>query len=382
MRRAMTSIDGAFSCSPSTCRGGRLQQCQGGRRGAVARPERKLSASAGSVDRAMRTLGLFGVRRDKGVRIVDVHAQRIVAWHAATTKQTDLVMIPLRVALWQRGREGHPTEPGELIHHSDAGSQCTSLRLTEHLALEDIRPSIGTVGDAYDNALMESIIGLYKAECIRTTVFHDGPYKTIADVEYATAGWVDWYNNRGSTRPSATSRRSSTSKPTTLPSTESRTPYRNGREPGALQTEGRTYYRRKLAAGKTKIEALRCLKRRISDAIYRQLLADARAQPNRSVGTGPGGHCGATQESSAVDLPPHIDTSDQPLPGPAKPTLQPTPRQPERPPANDATDHRLTTEGSRNDRAPETQYRALSGRPASPPLSAAVRETFSIVPRR
>ncbi len=199
-------------------------------------------ASAGSVDRAMRTLGLAGVRRDKGIRttipakdgtragdllnrdftaaapnrtwvtdftycrtwagfvyvafIVDVFAQRIVAWHAATTKATDLVMIPLRMALWQRDREGHPTEPGELIHHSDAGSQYTSLRLTEHLALQEIRPSIGTVGDAYDNALMESINGLYKAECIRTTVFHDGPYKTIADVEYATAGWVDWYNNR------------------------------------------------------------------------------------------------------------------------------------------------------------------------------------------
>ena len=74
--------------------------------------------------------------------------------------------------------------------------QYTSIRFTEHLALEGITPSIGTVGDAYDNALMESIIGLFKTECIRTTVFHDGPYKTIADVEYATAGWVDWYNNR------------------------------------------------------------------------------------------------------------------------------------------------------------------------------------------
>ena len=198
--------------------------------------------SAGSVDRAMRTLGLSGVRRDKGIRttilakdgnragdlldrdftaaapnlvwitdftyvrtwagftyvafIVDVYAQRIVAWHAATTKHTDLVMIPLRMALWQRDREGCPTVAGELIHHSDAGSQYTSLRLTEHLALEEIRPSIGSVGDAYDNALMESINDLYKAECIRTTVFHDGPHKTIADVEYATAGWVDWYNNR------------------------------------------------------------------------------------------------------------------------------------------------------------------------------------------
>ncbi len=199
-------------------------------------------ASAGAVDRAMKALGLKGVRRDKGVRttiqakdghragdlldrdftaaapnlvwvtdftycrtwagfvyvafIVDVFAQRIVAWHAATAKVTDLVMIPLRMALWQRDREGHPVVPGELIQHSDAGSQYTSVRFTEHLALEQIKPSIGSVGDAFDNALMETINGLYKAECIRTTVFHDGPYKTLADVEYATAGWVDWYNER------------------------------------------------------------------------------------------------------------------------------------------------------------------------------------------
>ena len=80
--------------------------------------------------------------------------------------------------------------------NTDAGSQYTSIRFTEHLELEGISPSIGSVGDAYDNALMETVNGLYKAECIRTTVFHDGPYKSIADVEYATAGWVDWYNNR------------------------------------------------------------------------------------------------------------------------------------------------------------------------------------------
>ena len=64
--------------------------------------------------------------------------------------------------------------------------QYTSIKFTEHLALEGIRPSIGSVGDAFDNALMETINGLYKAECIRTTVFHDGPYKTLADVEYAS----------------------------------------------------------------------------------------------------------------------------------------------------------------------------------------------------
>ena len=128
--------------------------------------------------------------------IVDVFSQRILAWQAATDRRTELVVTPLRIALWDRGRQGHPVEPGQLLHHSDAGSQYTSIRFTEHLALEGIAPSIGTVGDAYDNALMESIIGLFKTEAITTTVFHDGPYKTLADIEYTTAGWVDWYNHR------------------------------------------------------------------------------------------------------------------------------------------------------------------------------------------
>ena len=83
-----------------------------------------------------------------------------------------------------------------MLHRLVEPGQYTSIVLTEHLALEQIAPSIGSVGDAYDNALMETINGLYKAECMRTTIFHDGPYKTIADVEYATAGWVDWYNHR------------------------------------------------------------------------------------------------------------------------------------------------------------------------------------------
>jgi transposase InsO family protein len=214
-----------------------------GRRKMTALVRRTLAgASPGSVDRGMRLLGLSGVLRAKGVRttiqakdgkragdllnrdftapapnrvwvtdftyvrcwagwvyvafILDVFSQRIVAWHAATNKETELVMIPLRMALWQRDREGHQVGVGELIHHSDAGSQYTSILLTEHLELEGIAASIGSVGDAYDNALMETVNGLYKAECVRTTVFHPGPYKTIADVEYATAAWVDWYNNR------------------------------------------------------------------------------------------------------------------------------------------------------------------------------------------
>ncbi len=98
-----------------------------------------------------------------------------------------------------------------------------------------------------------------------------------------------------------------------------------------LDTEGRTYHRRKLAAGKSRMEAMRCLKRRISDAVYRQLVTDAQAAataaetdiPTKAESTGPGGHCGATLKSSAADLPPHIDTSEKPLPGPAHPTLQP-----------------------------------------------------------
>jgi len=230
-----TGLDGRRKLAPEGLYGRRKMTAQLRR---TAMPD----ASAGAVDRAMKALGLNGVRRDKGIRttipakdgirtgdlldrdftapapnrtwvtdftycrtwagfvyvafIVDVFAQRIVAWHTSTSKATDLVMIPLRMALWQRDREGHPVVPGELIQHSDAGSQYTSLRFTEHLALEQIQPSIGSVGDAYDNALMETINGLYKTECIRTTVFHDGPYKTLADVEYATAGWVDWYNER------------------------------------------------------------------------------------------------------------------------------------------------------------------------------------------
>ncbi len=92
-----------------------------------------------------------------------------------------------------------------------------------------------------------------------------------------------------------------------------------------LDTDGRVYYRRRRAEGKKSLEAIRCLKRRISDAIYRQLLADAQLNAGQDPGASPGGHRGASQESSAVDLPPHIDTSDQPLPGPADKTLRPAP---------------------------------------------------------
>ncbi len=79
--------------------------------------------------------------------IVDVSAQRIIAWHCQSTKTVDLVMIPLRMAIWERDRQGHPTSAGELIHHSDAGPQYTSVKPTENPAWQGISPSIGSVGD-------------------------------------------------------------------------------------------------------------------------------------------------------------------------------------------------------------------------------------------
>ena len=83
-----------------------------------------------------------------------------------------------------------------MLHRQVELAQYTALRFTEHLALEGMAPSIGSVGDAYDNCLMESIIGLYKTECIRPGPFVKTPLKTVSDVEYATMAWVDWYNTR------------------------------------------------------------------------------------------------------------------------------------------------------------------------------------------
>ena len=122
--------------------------------------------------------------------VVDTFSRRIVGWSAATNKRTPLVLGALEMGLWQRGREGREREG--LIHHSDAGSQYTSFRLAAHLAGEHIAASIGTVGDALDNALMESTIGLYKTELVKRR----GPWRTLTDVELATAEWVEWYNNR------------------------------------------------------------------------------------------------------------------------------------------------------------------------------------------
>jgi putative transposase len=120
---------------------------------------------------------------------VDVYSRAIVGWSAASHKRTSLVLAALNMALWRRDRAGQPVPRG-LIHHSDAGSQYTSFRFTTHLVDAGIDASIGSVGDALDNALMESTIGLYKTELIKPR----GPWRSLANVELATAEWVDWYN--------------------------------------------------------------------------------------------------------------------------------------------------------------------------------------------
>jgi hypothetical protein len=132
-------------------------------------------------------------------------------------------------------REGRTIAAGALIGHADAVSQDTTIRLTERLEMGGVRTSIGSVGDAHDNALAECVIGLHKTECIRTTVFHPGSYRTISGVEYATAGWVDGYNQRRPHSSLAPSPRPSRKPPNMRPSTESRNPYGSGREHRAIQ---------------------------------------------------------------------------------------------------------------------------------------------------
>lgn len=125
----------------------------------------------------------------------------------------------------------------QLIHHSDAGSQYTSIRLTDHLALEEIAPSIGTVGDAYDNALMETINGVYKAECIRTTVFHQGPFKTPRTSSSRPPAGSTGTTPADSTVASACSAPSNSRQTTARPSTESRNPHNSGTKPKTVQNQ-------------------------------------------------------------------------------------------------------------------------------------------------
>ena len=185
-----------------------------------------------TVERLMKRLGLQGARRGKGVRtttpdasasrpldrvnrvfkaerpnelwvsdftyvstwqgwlyvafVVDVFARRIVGWRVSTSMTTDFVLDALEQALYDR----QPERDSSLIHHSDRGSQYVSIRYSERLAEAGVEPSVGSKGDSYDNALAETINGLYKAE-----VIHRRTWKTREAVELATLTWVSWYNN-------------------------------------------------------------------------------------------------------------------------------------------------------------------------------------------
>jgi len=118
--------------------------------------------------------------------VTDVFARRIVGWCVSHSMRTDLVLDALEQAIWSR------KEAEGVIHHSDKGSQYLSIRYTDRLLEAGVEPSVGSTGDAYDNALAETINGLFKTEVIRSR----GPWKGLEDVEYATLEWVDWFNNR------------------------------------------------------------------------------------------------------------------------------------------------------------------------------------------
>lgn len=126
--------------------------------------------------------------------VIDAYAGRIVGWECSTSRQTRFVESAIRQAAAFRSRQGNPLL-GNTIHHSDAGSQYTSVRFAESLLLAGMIPSVGSVGDAFDNALAETTIGLYKHECIRAdSPFRRGPLDGLNAVEEITANWVHWYN--------------------------------------------------------------------------------------------------------------------------------------------------------------------------------------------
>ena len=118
--------------------------------------------------------------------VIDVFARSIVGWRVSSSLRSDLALDALEQALHSR------PDSNELVHHSDRGGQYLSIRYTERLAEAGIESSVGTVGDSYDNALAETIIGLFKTEVIRRR----GPWRNIDAVEFATLEWVDWFNNR------------------------------------------------------------------------------------------------------------------------------------------------------------------------------------------
>jgi transposase InsO family protein len=126
--------------------------------------------------------------------VIDAFAGLIPGWACSLSKHARFIESAIRQAAALRARQEHPLA-GDTIHHSDAGSQYTSVRLGETLLIEGLIPSVGTVADALDNALAETTIGLYKTECVREgSPFRRGPIATLADLEEITSAWVHWYN--------------------------------------------------------------------------------------------------------------------------------------------------------------------------------------------
>ena len=120
--------------------------------------------------------------------VIDVFARRLVGWRVSSSLATDFVLDALEQAIYDRCG----AVANGLVHHSDRGTQYLSMRYTDRLAEADIAPSVGSRGDSYDNALAESVIGLFKTEVIRPK----GPWRHLDAVEFATLEWVDWFNHR------------------------------------------------------------------------------------------------------------------------------------------------------------------------------------------
>ncbi len=158
----------------------------GGSTLAVAAPNRLLVADFTYVPMAVG----FGYT----AFVIDAYAGLIPGWECSLRKDTGFVERALRDAATFRSRQGRPFN--DAIHHSDAGSQYTAIHFTETLMLAGLKPLIGTVGDALDNGLAETTIGLYKTECIREgSPFRSGPVHSLADLEHITAAWISWYNS-------------------------------------------------------------------------------------------------------------------------------------------------------------------------------------------
>jgi putative transposase len=120
--------------------------------------------------------------------VTDVFSRAIIGWRVSASLHTGLALDALEMMMWSRRDD----DLGDLVHHSDRGVQYLAIRYTERLAEAEAVSSVGARGDSYDNALAESVIGLYKAELIARA----GPWRTVEQVELATAGWVDFWNTR------------------------------------------------------------------------------------------------------------------------------------------------------------------------------------------